>query len=139
MTFPDYPKPAIFLLLATLTVLPSWQIAGAADLESGRHSLIRRPQVQTTPALKLVPPPTNPSSLTPPVASPSPPQPLHHKIVRRPAIPSAADTQAAPTLSTSPAQTDPSQTMSKFVPDGESEPELEPISQESSQEQKPDN
>jgi hypothetical protein len=135
----DDPKPMIFLLLTTLTVLLFWQTAGAADLESGRHSLIRRPQVHTTPILKSVPSPANPSSLTPPVTSSAPSQPLHRKIVRRPAIPSATVSQASPTVSTSAAQPDPSQAMSEHIPDDDPEPELEPISQESNQGQTPDN
>ncbi len=139
MPFPDYPKPALFLLLATLTILPFWQLAGAADLESGRHSLIRRPQVQTTPNLKPAPSPANPSSLMPPVTSSSLSRPLHRKIVRRPAIPSATVSQALPTVSTSAAQPDPSQAMSEPIPDDDPEPELEPISQESNQGQTPDN
>lgn len=104
MAFPDYLKSAISPLLATLTVLLFWQVAGAADLENGRHSLIRRPQV---PVINPIPSPAKPSALTPPVPSPPPPHPLRHKIVRRPATPSAVVTQASPTVSTSPAQTDP--------------------------------
>lgn len=125
MTFPDYPKPTIFALLATLTVLPSWQVAEAAQLEGGRHSLIHRPQVHSH---KLAPSPTDPSAAT---AASSPAQSLTRKIVRRPSTPSAAVAEVSPAASSHPAQTDPSQSMTQPVPDDDAtEPELEPAPQE---------
>ncbi len=128
MTFPDYPKPTFFALLATLTVLSSWQVAEAVHMEGGRHSLIHRPQVQTTPGLHRVPAPADPSASA---AASSPSQPLTRKIVRRPPTPSAAIAEASSSASSSPAQTDPSRTMSQPVPDDDApEPELEPAPQE---------
>ena len=128
MTFPDYPKPTIFALVATLTVLPSWQVAEAAHSEGGRHSLIHRPQVQATSVTKPVPSPANPTASA---AASSPSQLPTRKIVRRPTTPSAAIAEASPAASSSPTQPDPSQPMTQPVPNDDApEPELEPAPQE---------
>lgn len=125
MTCCDYPKPTIFALLATLTVLPFWQFAGAADSEGGRHSLIHRPQVHTN---KLVPSPANPIASAAAGASS---QPLARKIVRRPTTPSPAVVEALPPVSENPGQTDTSRTTSESIPDDDApEPELEAAPQE---------
>ncbi len=80
----DAQKSAARMLLTTLVVLSSWQIANAADGVRGRHSLIHRPQIQPAPVLPSTPPASQPQLLSSPPSPATPSQPVQRKAVKRP-------------------------------------------------------
>jgi len=123
----DASKTAAFSLVLTLAVVPSWQIAEAADSVRGRHSLIHRPQIHTAPALKPTASAPQPQLHASPPSLSTPSQPIQRKIVRRPATPASPIAEVAPMVPADSAQIDPPQAPpSDHFDDAPPEPEMIP-------------
>jgi hypothetical protein len=124
----DLRKSAALSLLMTLVVLPAWQIVEAADGVRGRHSLIHRPQIQPTPALKPAPSAPQPQLYSSPHSLSTPSRTVQRKIVRRPAAPASPSAEVSPIDPGNSAQIDPPPISPQFdnPDDAPPEPEMVP-------------